>query len=79
MFGLIDIQKKLAPLWAHVLSVLTLEVYSQLGIGLVIVGKQVLLKIVPKIFPIMPKYQPIVLKIILECFSYCIIYHKITR
>jgi len=26
----------------------------------------------PKIFPIMPKYQPIVLKIMLAYFSYCI-------
>jgi len=33
----------------------------------------------PKLFPIMFKYQPIMLKIMLPYFSYCIIYHKNTR
>jgi len=33
----------------------------------------------PKIFSIMHKSQPIMLEIMLAYFSYCIIYHKITR
>jgi len=48
-------------------------------IGLHQLCSKIFLLCFQEIFPIMPKYQPIMLKIMLAYFTYCIIYHKITR